>query len=244
MNTLNPMAPALPPRSSPSSPTPRPRRLILIALAALFFLPFLIGSALFWSGWRPTSLVQHGELIVPPRPLPASGLQGLDGRPFGRDEFNGKWLIVVVTKQACAGACARTLEGAAAVHEALGKEAGRVRRVLVASGSAPDRDRLAEIERRSQGLAVLTLAPGAEAGWRSALAGNESELFIVDPFGNVMMRYREADEVGGAMHGAMHGEAHAEAQDETRGHAAKELRGLLQDLQRLLKYAWVRQGNQ
>ena len=48
--------------------------------------------------------------------------------------------------------------------------------------------------------------------WRSLLGDNGQKIFIVDPLGNVMMRYAEPI----------------------------EMRGVLKDLERLLKYSWVR----
>ena len=48
---------------------------MLAALAGLFLLPLV---AAFWmyyaTDWRPAGRVNHGELIIPPRPLPAAQL--------------------------------------------------------------------------------------------------------------------------------------------------------------------------
>ena len=57
-------------------------RLMLLLLAALFFLPFVVGSGLFWLDWRPTKFANHGDLVQPPRALPESGLHRVDGSPL------------------------------------------------------------------------------------------------------------------------------------------------------------------
>ena len=165
-------------------------RLRLLALAAVFVLPFVIGSGLFWSGWRPAVLRNHGELIQPPRALPPSA-----------GALQGKWLLLVPVRDGCGQACQDTLQQLQRAHAALGKDQGRVRRVLV--GSAPIR----------LNPELATLSPAAdEAAWRSALDDYASAVFIADPLGNVMMRYGEPIDA----------------------------RYVLRDMERLLKYSWVR----
>ena len=45
---------------------PKRGRFTLALLVATFVLPFLAGTGLFWSGWRPEKFGNHGELIVAP----------------------------------------------------------------------------------------------------------------------------------------------------------------------------------
>ncbi|MGH8135432.1 MAG: hypothetical protein ACRER4_03715, partial [Steroidobacteraceae bacterium] len=57
----------------------RAGRRSFLVLAALFFVPFLAAVWLYYaSEWRP-AIAAHGELIDPPRPLPAIALTLPDG---------------------------------------------------------------------------------------------------------------------------------------------------------------------
>ena len=71
---------------------------MLLALAAVFVLPFAVGSGLFWSGWRPAALRNHGELVQPPRALPESAAA-----------LHGKWLLIEPARDDCGPACQETL---------------------------------------------------------------------------------------------------------------------------------------
>ena len=83
----------------------RPQRLTLALLATVFILPFVVGSGLFWSGWRPDRFGQHGQLVEPPRALPESGLRQADGGALARAELRGKWLLVLPVRDACTAPC-------------------------------------------------------------------------------------------------------------------------------------------
>ncbi len=166
-----------------------PARAMLLLLAAVFVLPFVIGSGLFWSGWRPAVQRNHGELIQPPRALPAS------------EAVHGRWLLIVPTHDGCAQSCQDTLQRLQQAHAALGKDQGRVQRVVV--GATPIQP--------AQGLTIISPA-AEELAWRRALDNFAPAVFVADPFGNVMMRYAEPIDA----------------------------RNVLRDMERLLKYSWVR----
>ncbi len=188
----------------------RPARRTLLALVAVFFLPFIVGSGLFWSGWRPERFGNHGELLQTPRVLPESGLRHADGRPLPTSELRGKWLLALPVNAACATACQQQLQQMQQVHIALNKEQTRLRRVLISSVAEPA---AADLQGRFPDL-VMALAPAAQGGeaWHEVLDGSGQAVYIVDPLGNVMMRYADPG----------------------------NMRGVLKDLERLLKYSWIR----
>ncbi|MEO8409383.1 MAG: hypothetical protein ABI478_02345, partial [Propionivibrio sp.] len=100
-------------------PVPAPARYTLLVLAALFLLPVALGTGLFWSGWRPTSFSNHGELLQPPLPLPDSGLAQMNGKALPTLALRGHWLLVVPQDQPCDTACADMLQQLLQVHIAL-----------------------------------------------------------------------------------------------------------------------------
>lgn len=187
----------------------------LLLLAAVFILPFVIGTGLFWMDWRPGKSGNYGELLQPPRQLPESDLRHADGRPFPSSELRGKWLLVLPVSGLCDSFCEQTLQQMQQVHIALNKEQDRLQRVLITSGgSVRTDDRIwSEMSQRFPDLVLATLsAETAAFGWSRALGDTGREIYVVDPLGRVMMRY--GDPI--------------------------EMRGVFKDLERLLKYSWIR----
>jgi hypothetical protein len=175
----------------------RRRNLLTLAgLAALFLLP-LLGS--FWlyygTDWRPAGHVNHGELISPPRPLPQEALPriSLGSRPGELPAaetplFRRTWTLAYVGDGSCEAACRRTLYVMRQTRLALGTDMPRVARVFLVTGHCCAKAYLAH---EQGGLLVLdaTGAPGERLLAQFPAADRGYSLFIVDPLGNLMMRY-------------------------------------------------------
>ena len=190
-------------------PAPKPAYRTLLLLAAVFFLPFIIGTGLFWSGWRPGKFVNSGELVQPPRPLPENGLTHADGRPFPTSELRGKWLLVLPVDGSCNASCQQNLQQMQQVHIAMNKEQSRLQRVFISnSASAPTvlQSRFPEL------VFCVVQANTAGEAWRKAMDSRGQTVYVVDPLGNVMLRYADPG----------------------------DMRSVLKDLERLLKYSWIR----
>ena len=189
-------------------------RRTMLLVTALLALPFAVAFALYWFEWRPSKLANHGELIQPPRPLPEKGLLRLDGRPLPTEELRRKWTLVMVGDGACLATCQQDLHQIRQVQVALNKEMLRLRRLLLGSSVAvlSADPALPDVQRSYPDL--LFAAPdSAPAGdpWRQLLDGRTHRFYLVDPLGNVMMRYPDRP----------------------------DMQGMLRDLERLLKYSWV-----
>ena len=179
----------------------------LLLLAAMFALPLLIVAAMYQLQWHPSGS-SHGNLISPPRPLQLVELQTLQGKRFGAAQWKDKWNLVYISRQNCDAACATQLHDLRQVHAALGKEIGRVQRILLVTADDKD-ESLAGIQAQYPDLIILT-GPVAEklAGQFGAHLG---DVYLVDPLGNLMMRYPPG----------------------------YEARGMYKDLMRLMTYSWV-----
>lgn len=192
-------------------PDRRRGRRTLLLLAFVCALP-VVASYLAFYVWQPLGRVNHGELLTPTA-LPATVLEGVRGHaPLQRTELEGRWTLIMVAPAACDEACERSLYVSRQARVAQSKEMGRVGRVwLVADAAAPADARLAKHE-------DLRLAR-ADAHWLAVLpAAAPGTIWLVDPLGNVMMRFAdEADTILAA-------------------------RNLSKDLQRLLKYSALRRG--
>lgn len=156
----------------------RARNLRLLGLlAGLFLLPLALAFWVYYgTDWRPIRTVNHGELISPARPLPAYA-----GLPA--DLFRHKWTLVYIGNGQCDDACRTALVVMRQTRLSLNNEMGRVERVFLATGECCAQEYL---QHEHAGLKVLT-AP-ADLSPFPADARQQS-LFIVDPLGNLMMRY-------------------------------------------------------
>jgi hypothetical protein len=159
---------------------PRQRRL-LVGLAVLFFAPLALSFYLYYghSSLQPLGKVNHGVLVLPPRPLPAGALP-----PAG----SGKWALIVVADGTCDALCRRRLYDTRQVRTALDRDMPRVQRLFVATGECCDDSFLA---REHPDLITVRAAPDAPllAGLGAEAAAPAGRIYVVDPLGNFMMWY-------------------------------------------------------
>jgi hypothetical protein len=167
------------------------------ALAALFFLPLLASFWLYYgTSWRPAGHVNHGELIHPARPLPQVKVArvpigGDAGRELAAPDptlFRSKWTLVYVGDGSCDASCRGTLYVMRQTRLALGTDMTRLDRVFLVTANCCAREYLA---REHAGMTVLDAAgaAGAELLSRFPAGDRAHTLFVVDPLGNLMMRY-------------------------------------------------------
>ncbi|HUI59638.1 MAG TPA: hypothetical protein VLX90_05420, partial [Steroidobacteraceae bacterium] len=184
----------------------------LALLAGLFILPLALSFWMYYgSDWRPLGRVNHGELISPVRPLPPFNLPPAILSPAApaappasapavphttppvlaaapaSQLLRGKWLLVYVGDGRCDEACRHTLYVMRQTRLGLNNEMTRVARVFLVTANCCDRDFL---QREHVGLMVLD-ATGAQASGllEQFPAERAQSLFIVDPLGNLLMRY-------------------------------------------------------
>ena len=101
----------------------------------------------YGSSWRPVGRTNHGDLIDPPRPLPALALPRVEGSSSvatrhsrGSSAFLGKWSLVYVGPGDCDADCRNTLYFMRQTHLGLGNLMPRVQRVFLVSHDCCDRD--------------------------------------------------------------------------------------------------------
>jgi cytochrome oxidase Cu insertion factor (SCO1/SenC/PrrC family) len=174
--------------SAAPSLLPRSRGLLLLLLV-LFFAPLLLAFLMYYgSAWRPVGHTNHGTLIEPPRPLPLLSLPRADGSPAAEGVLVGRWSLVYVGSGDCDAACRETLFFMRQTFLGMGNLIPRLQQVFLATGQCCDRGFL---EREHSDLLTLDARGDAAAAWLARIPPDEraSTLFIVDPRGNLMMRY-------------------------------------------------------
>ncbi|MEO8718654.1 MAG: cytochrome C oxidase subunit I [Burkholderiales bacterium] len=160
-------------RLLPSDPARR-GRLKFAALGLFFAAPFVLAWLAYWLDWAPGVTSNYGELITPARPLEAPALAPL----------RGKWVLVTFDAAACDAYCERKLYFMRQLRRAQGKDQERVERLWLLDGAGrPRAALLAAIE-------GTHVEPDAGLGARFPAAGALADhIYIVDPLGNLMMRY-------------------------------------------------------
>ena len=168
----------------PADPVRR-GRVKLLALAAFFALPVLAGYVAYFFDWVPGSAANYGALIAA-RPLSETTLEGADGRPFRLSELRGKWLLVQFDTGACDAYCERKLYFMRQVRKALGKDMSRIERVWLLTDAQPPRRALLD---GIEGTHLARTAASTVAVEFPAEHAATDHIYVVDPLGNLMMRY-------------------------------------------------------
>ncbi len=185
------------------------QRLILLFIIACFAIPLVVAWLLV-GRWQPSSSVQHGELLNPARLLTKLHFATLDSQHWNETAIRGHWVLIHMgSATECDTSCHTALYDMRQVRLALGKDMGRVKTLLLLE-TLPDtglRQWLAD-EHPAMIVGVANAATRTEliSAFRSPAATQEW-IYLVDPLGNLLMRYP----------------------------VTVEPRGMLKDLQRLLR---------
>ena len=149
---------------------------------------------------RPEGRRNYGDLIDPQRPLPPIAFTpalGANGPAGDLTALKGQWLLMSVASGACDKACQQRLYFQRQLREALGKEKDRLDWVWLVTDDAPIDARLRPALNSSTALRVPS---AALAQWLPPAAGQhvEDHLYLVDPLGNLMMRFPANMDTAGA----------------------------------------------
>jgi len=163
--------------------TPRSKLLLIVAG---FALP-IVASYVAYFFYHGEATGNYGELLLPPARITSHPFGRVDGGSWTFDDLRGRWILAVSDAGACPEACVRKLTLLRQVRVALGRNASRVERVFVVDDlTPPDAQALHPFE----GMIVavtptgMHLPPGA--------ANDRAHVYLVDPNGNVMMRWPAA----------------------------------------------------
>jgi hypothetical protein len=180
------------------------RKLPLIVLVLVCATPAL-GPYLLWFFWKPGEYSNYGELVqavvLPPvslEPLlpPGATEAATGGAPLpatapatpGPQTLRGKWFLVMVDGAQCDERCERKIWQLRQLRTVQGKEMERVERAWLVDDRGEPAERLREpyagtwIVRQPDPalLQALPVQPGANL---------RDHIWLVDPLGNLMMRY-------------------------------------------------------
>ena len=146
---------------------------------------------------RPEGRRNYGELVTPQRPLPVMVTTDLNGKSGELTALKNQWLLVNVAGAGCDAACQQRLYFQRQLRESLGKQKGRLDRVwLVTDTAAVD----ARLQPALAEATVVRVPAQALVQWLPPAGSQrpEDHLYVVDPMGNLMLRFPANMDAAGA----------------------------------------------
>lgn len=175
---------------------------VIVILASTWLWYFVMSGELDLVGALGTS--NNGKLIQPPRQAQEAGWESAERTPFS-PPIPARWTLVIpLAGDSCGTPCEALLYQARQIHQSLGKEIGRVQRLLVTDGSLSevtltvaelsDQRPIPEsfnayLESEQRGMEAMQTSPESFKRMFSELGDDPQSWYLMDPSGWVMMRY-------------------------------------------------------
>ena len=171
----------------------------LLLLMAFFVAPIIIAIIMYnlVPEGGPSKTKNHGDLVVPARPLTDVLLQTESGKDYKFSDMNKTWVMIYIGDAVCNKTCADVLYKMRQSRLAQRGEHLRIKRLYISTNG----------KAKASLLNVLKDHPGLEIvhGNASAITSvlkqfhlenkttvkSASRLYLVDPFGNLMMSYEK-----------------------------------------------------
>ncbi len=192
-------------------------RASLLLVIALFAAPVVLAWTTFYlfPDLMKGETVNHGTLVTPVRALLSFTAVSGKGEPVDRTFLRGKWTLVYLAQGACDKTCIQQLYNIRQARLTQGKNIDRLRRLMLWKAKDLDEAKRAELQAHFPGQTMVSLDEEEAQSLAAvfSLDGNHPftarRIYLVDPLGNLMMYYEAGDDP----------------------------RGIVKDLQRLLKYS-------
>ncbi len=163
--------------------------LIIFTISLIpFALAWYMAANLNWSG-KGTN---NGELITPPVTTERAEFIGFDD--FSRSnmkEVNGRWVLLnVISHKQCSDLCQQAIHKTKQLRLMMNKELTRIRRLVVIL-SDMDKEAAKLLWKDDLRLLRASAAPSLLQKLKTIRKADvpEGMLFLMDPFGNLMMQY-------------------------------------------------------
>ena len=171
------MGAAMNPPSTSETPDRRKGRWQLILILMMVIGPMVLATFMYkLQFWVPDSRSYHGELIG----------NGQTRADIGVQADQDRWQLLVTAPTACAADCQQLVYLARQLQISLGRDASRASHALAGAQplsteyEAKLKAEYPQLQRYSLDLSTFT---------RNAAAPGEAQLWIVDPHGNLVLRY-------------------------------------------------------
>lgn len=177
----------------------------LLIMAAIFIGPMLLAYLLVnnMHYFGDFNTKNHGELIDPAKPLQNINLSRINGEEFKLSDLRDKWLMVYIGTAACDTKCSENLYKMRQSRLAQGGELTRIKRLYISIDGKPA-ESLQTVLAEHQGLDVVYGSPPQIEQVlkqfnlsQQAVTNQTIGMYIVDPLGNLVMRYQTGFEAKG-----------------------------------------------
>jgi hypothetical protein len=168
-------------------------RIVLVLIFLLFATPVFLAVMMHSSWWhyQPSEMTNRGILVQPPQAIDYTRLTFDDDVQPPADQ----WVIVYPVASPCMDTCRSDLESLRQIHKATGRRQQQlVVLPLLPAGAEPGLDRsllgiYADFHpgQDRDGEVVAALARIADVDPQGGMKNGQA--FLVDPSGNIMMRY-------------------------------------------------------
>ena len=171
------------------------KTIILLILA--FLMPVLAAYLIYLNMGEAGKTRNNGELIIPPRPLENFQLNTSAAKQFGFKELQGNWHLVYIGNGQCSTACRDRLSMMHQTRMGQGKAMSRVRLIYIALAGIQK----GEAKTLKEEYSRLTVLTGNSEQIKATLnqfktddavnIREDNMIFMIDPLGNLMMRYKQ-----------------------------------------------------
>ena len=184
----NPLPAAAEPRTDAAAARRRRARRTILLLAAIAIAPVAASYAVYYL--FPRNVHANYGTLLPTAPVPEVGGERADGTPFRIAEMKGRWLVLVNAGERCGGECERMLYATRQARSMQGREQERLARILVVSGEAA-------VVPAGAGAHPDLVAARIDAAAAARLPGEAPAILVVDPLGNLVLRYPADPDIKG-----------------------------------------------
>lgn len=170
----------------------------LLLLMAFFISPIVIAVIMYITIQEggPSKTKNYGDLVIPARPLTDVKLQTEEGKDFKFSDMHKTWVMIYIGDADCNNECAETLYKMRQSRLAQRGEHLRIKRLYISTNGKAKKSLIAVLKNHPG----LELVSGDEASINKVLkqfeldqeqaAKTAKRLYLVDPFGNLMMSYK------------------------------------------------------
>ena len=158
-------------------------RKILLLITVIFVAPIFFAMYMYYSdsNWRPAISANRGQLITPVRIIPDISLTNA----ADANNLYGAWSLLVLTTDQCDIVCADTLIRIRQIRLSLGPKMTKVQTLYLPAQHTEIPKNIHE-----EHPALNIIEPQRSENMRAIIGEfTNGEVFIVDPLGNLMMRY-------------------------------------------------------
>lgn len=167
-----------------------------------FVAPVVAAYALFFLGITPPAYSNKGELLDPIIDVESFALSDDSNNVLGREAITEhKWHMMYFVGSSCDDACNQSLYNMRQINIAAGKYANRLQRLLVHLEAPAEEFQALVAKEYPQARHVNANAETIDAALQEVGPQfRANEIYIMDPLGNIMLRYTQEQSYKDILH--------------------------------------------